>query len=312
MTVPSINIGDESRFFSYPNARAPDRRRTVSSSGVNLAVYEWGDLTATPLILIHGAFDFARTYDVFAPLLADAGYRVVSWDHRGHGDSEHAALYSWVADERDMLAVVDSTTREPCLAVGHSKGGSMLAHAIQALPHRFTRFVSIDGLPFRSPHSDAAKRERKRVFRDEINDWLDHRRTASTLTRKPGTLEDLAKRRARMNPRLSHEWLCYLVTLGARKDDDGWRWKIDPSMRMGGIGPFRSRWMTDRLPGFPIPMLAIFGTIEETMGWGVKPGDLAPYLPPSTHIEVMQDTGHFIHIERPDQTARLILDFFKT
>lgn len=311
MLSPSLNA-DELRFSRYPGARAPDRQRTVDSGGIALAVYEWGDIGTPPLILVHGAFDFARTFDVFAPMLADAGYRVVSYDHRGHGNSEHAALYSWVSDERDMMAVVDSTTREPCVAVGHSKGGSMLVHTIQALPHRFTHFVAIDGLPFRSPHPDSAMHERKSMTADIITDWLDHRRGTAGAVRKAGTLEDLARRRARMNPRLSHEWLCYLVTAGARRDEDGWRWKIDPALRPGGFGPFRSRWMTDRLPGFPIPMLAIFGTVRERMGWDVKPADLVPYFPPTTRVKVMEDTGHFIHIERPEETAALILDFLKS
>jgi pimeloyl-ACP methyl ester carboxylesterase len=303
---------DESRFFTYPGARAPDRRRTVESAGLALAVYEWGAIDAPPLLLVHGALDFARTFDVFAPLLADAGYRVVSYDHRGHGDSEHSPLYSWVADERDMLAVADSVTRAPMTAVGHSKGGAMLVHSIQALPHRFTHFVAIDGMPFRSPHPDHAMHQRKSMTAEIITAWLDQRRATTDATRKPGTLEELAQRRARMNPRLSHEWLCYLVAHGARYDPDGWRWKIDPALRLGGFGSFRSRWITDRLPGFPIPMLAIFGTERETMGWDVTPADLAPYFPSSTRVEVVQNTGHFIHIERPQDTAQLILDFLKT
>ena len=69
-------------------------------------------------------FDFARTFDVFAPLLADAGWRVVSWDQRGRGDSQHAALYSWEADLRDAVAVVDSVTAGALPVVGHSKGGA--------------------------------------------------------------------------------------------------------------------------------------------------------------------------------------------
>jgi pimeloyl-ACP methyl ester carboxylesterase len=303
---------ETARFFTYPGARAPDRRRTVDANGIALAVHEWGDIAAPPLLLVHGAFDFARTFDVFAPLLADAGYRVVSYDQRGHGDSEHADLYSWVADERDMMAVVDSTTRAPCIAVGHSKGGSMLAHTIQALPHRFTHFVAIDGLPFRSSRADRAMREQKTMMADFITGWLDHRRQAAGAMRRTGSLEDLARRRAHMNPRLSHEWLCYLVTQGAQRDESGWRWKIDPMLRPGGFGPFRSRWMADRLPGFPIPMLALFGTVQERMGWDVTPDDLAPYFPPSTQMEIMHDTGHFIHIERPQETAARILDFLKT
>jgi pimeloyl-ACP methyl ester carboxylesterase len=297
--------------ISYPAARAPDRRRAVSANGVRLAVYEWGDAAAPPLILVHGGFDFARTYDVFAPLLADAGYRVVSWDHRGHGDSQHADLYSWLADERDLLAVVDSVSRAPLPVVGHSKGGVLLVHIIEAMPHRFTRFVAIDGLPFRRPPPDVAERERTLSMHDEVVRWLNHRHKAAGLARKPGTLDQLARRRARMNPRLPIEWLRYLVQQGARRDPDGWRWKIDPSLRMGGFGPWRSRWLTDRLPGFPIPLLAILGTESEPMGWGVSPDDIGPYMPPDGRVEVMPKSGHFIHIEHPHATAKLVLDFLR-
>jgi pimeloyl-ACP methyl ester carboxylesterase len=294
---------------TYTGARAPDRRRDLDADGVRLAVYEWGDAGAPPVFLVHGGFDFARTFDVFAPLLADRGYRVVSWDHRGHGDSAHAELYSWLADERDLLAVVDSVTRRPAPAIGHSKGGSMLLHVIQALPQRFSRFVAIDGLPFRSPPPDVAERERTLMMREEVASWLDHRRRASDLQRPPGTLDELARRRARMNPRLHHDWLRYLARHGARRDSDGWRWKIDPTLRMGGFGPWRSRWATDRLPGFPVPMLALLGTENEPMGWGVKREHIEPYLPKRARLQVMQDTGHFIHIERPRETADLVLDF---
>jgi pimeloyl-ACP methyl ester carboxylesterase len=296
---------------SYAGARAPQRRRTVDAHGVSLAVYEWGDAAAPPLLLVHGGFDFARTFDVFAPMLADAGYRVISYDHRGHGDSQHADLYSWLADERDLLVVVDSITREPLPVVGHSKGGSMLVHIIDAMPHRFSRFVAIDGLPGRRPPPDVAERERTLMVREEVSSWLDHRRNAGDLQRKPGTLDELARRRARQNPRLSQEWLRYLVQQGARRDEDGWRWKIDPSLRMGGFGPWRSRWATDRLPGFPIPMLALLGTEQEPMGWGVTAADVEPYLPPHARVQVLQDTGHFIHIERPAQVAPLVLDFLR-
>jgi pimeloyl-ACP methyl ester carboxylesterase len=301
---------DETR-VTYPGARAPDRFRSLNAHGVRLAVYEWGDPAAPPLALAHGGFDFARTFDVFAPMLADAGYRVVSWDHRGHGDSQHAELYSWLADERDLLAVVDSISLTPFPVVGHSKGGAMLVHLIDAMPHRFSRFVAIDGLPGRRPPPDVAERERTLMMREEVSRWLDHRRSASSLLRKPGTLDELAGRRARMNPRLSREWLRYIAHLGARQDTDGWRWKIDPSLRMGGFGPWRARWATDRLPGFPIPLLALVCTEREPMGWGVTASDLEPYVPEGARVHTMQSSGHFIHIEYPRETAELVLEFLK-
>ena len=215
-SLPPPAGGDES--VTFPGAARPARRRSVERHGVRLAVYEWGDPKGRPLLLAHGGFDFAGTFDGFAPLLADGGWRVVSWDQRGHGDSAHTALYSWEADARDALAVLDSTTREPAPLVGHSKGGSLLTHLTEACPHRVSRLVNIDGLPSKRKSPDVADHERTRLLAQEVSGWLDHRRRAAGLERKAGTLDELAARRGRMNPRLSREWLRYLVTIGARRD----------------------------------------------------------------------------------------------
>jgi pimeloyl-ACP methyl ester carboxylesterase len=281
----------------------------VISHGVRLAVYEWGDPGDPPLLLAHGGFDFAGTFDVFAPLLARGGYRVVSWDHRGHGDSEHTALYSWAADLRDALAVLDSVSKRPVPVVGHSKGGSILLELCEARPHRVTRFVNIDGLPSLRRHPDVSDHEQGASFEREMAGWLDHRRRAASLARKPGSLDELARRRHRMNPRLALEWLRYLVTIGARRDPDGWRWKIDPSMRFGGFGPWRSHWALERLPGLSAPMLGMLGLVREEMGWGTTPESLERYLPPSSRLLAFEDSGHFVHIEHPERTAQLVLEF---
>ncbi|HEX7167359.1 MAG TPA: alpha/beta hydrolase [Acidimicrobiales bacterium] len=294
---------------TYPGARRPDRTRTVSASGVDIAVYEWGDESSRPLLLAHGGFDFAGTFDVFAPLLAAGGWRVVSWDHRGHGDSEHAALYSWDADIRDAVAVFDSVTREAVPVVGHSKGGALMLQLADAAPHRLRALVNIDGMPSPRPHPDVASHERTKLMRDEIGGWLDFRRGSAGAERKPGTIDDLARRRSRMNPRLSHEWLRYLVTVGARHDDDGWRWKIDPKLRMGGFGPWRNAWSIERLAGLGVPMLGMLGLVPEQMGWGTVPDELEPYLPPGGRVVPFEDTGHFVHIERPAEVAALVLEF---
>jgi len=295
--------------ITYPGARPPDRQHWVDVGGIRLRVHEWGDEAGRPLMLAHGGFDFARTYDVFAPLLADAGWRVVAWDHRGHGDSEHAELYSWDADVRDALAVFDATTYEPVPVVAHSKGGNMLLQLCEIAPHRLWRFVNIDGMPSPMRHMEIMGHERTRMMEMAMRDWLAHRRKIATLTRKPGTMEELAKRRGRMNPRLSHEWLMYLVSVGARHDDDGWRWKIDPSLRFGGFGPWRHSWSLGTLQAVPVPLLGILGLQPEDMGWGTEPGQLEPFLPPDARVEYFEDAGHFVHIEKPRETADLVLDF---
>jgi pimeloyl-ACP methyl ester carboxylesterase len=288
---------------------APDRDYSVSAGQVNIAIHEWGDEGADPLFVVHGGFDFARTYDVFAPLLAAAGWRVVSWDQRGHGDSDHVELYSWDGDMRDAMAVMDAVTNKPAPVIGHSKGGALMIQLADAQPFRFSHLVNIDGIPFKRRIPDVSDHERTRMMSGDVERWLDDRRKVSQASRKPGTLEDLARRRGRMNPRLSHEWLCHLVTVGARHDEDGWRWKIDPAMRFGGFGPWRPEWTISRLPGLPMPFFGILGNELEEMGWGTLPHHVAPFLPDGGRCEVLENVGHFVHIEQPQVVSQMVLDF---
>jgi pimeloyl-ACP methyl ester carboxylesterase len=302
----------DAEVVDYPGAQAPARHRDVMSHGVRLAVHEWGDADAPPLLLAHGGFDFGRTYDVFAPLLAAAGWRPVVWDQRGHGDSQHADLYSWDTDVRDAVAVLDTLGPGPVPVVGHSKGGAVMVQLATSLPHRVRALVNIDGLPSRRNSPDVPEHQRTKMMAGELAAWLDHRRALGDRQRRPGTLDGLAERRARMNPRLRHEWLRYLVTVGARLHADGWRWKIDPVLRLGGFGPWRPEWAIARLPGLSMPLLAILGMQPEMMGWGTLPEDIVPNLPPGGRLETFHDTGHFVHIEQPRRVADLVLDFLGT
>ena len=300
---------EETPFLSYPGAQRPDRHRWVDSYGVNIAACEWGPADGPPLFLVHGGSDFAGTFDVFAPLLAAAGWRVISWDHRGHGDSDYAPLYSWDADVRDALSVLDchhtrsGPRRRPLEGRGHD------ASARRSPPD-----AHVEGRHHRRPALARTSPRRLRprtaaLHQQNLAQWLDHRRSAASTFRKPGTIDELAKRRKRMNPRLSDDWLRYLVTIGAKRDAEGWRWKLDPAIRFGGFGPWRPDWSLERLRTLRAPLLGLTATVEEEMGWGTNHKASMPFLPPGASLVPFENTGHFIHIEHPGRVANLVLEF---
>lgn len=297
----------------YPGAVRPDRTYRLDAYGVGLAIHEWGEADAPPLLLAHGGFDFARTYDGFAPRLAACGWRVVGWDQRGHGDSDHAHLYSWDADVRDSMAVFEHVAPgRPIPVVAHSKGAALMTQLADAQPFRFSHLVNLDGIPYRRNIPDLAEHERTTMMANEVVAWLDHRRRTHGGQRKPGSIDELARRRARMNPRLDHDWLRRLVTVGGYESEDGWRWKIDPSMRFGGFGPWRPEWTLMRLPGLPMPFLGVLAGRPEEMGWLTPVDKIRPYLPIDGRCEVLDDVGHFVHIEQPDLIRDMVVDFLGT
>jgi pimeloyl-ACP methyl ester carboxylesterase len=285
----------------------------VDAAGLRISVAEWGDPDAPPLLAAHGGFDFAETLDVFAPMLVEGGWRVVSWDQRGHGDSQWAELYSWDADVRDAAHVLATIgDGRPIPFLGHSKGAGVLLQLADALPHRVSRLVNLDGLPSQRRMADVSERERTQFLGRELGSWLSHRATVSEKRRRPDTLERLAQRRGQMNTRLSPEWLEFLVSVGARHDEDGWRWKLDPIHRFGGFGPWRPEWAMQRIPSLAVPFLGVLGLEEEPMGWGTRPADVEPYLPHGSRFVPLDHVGHFVHIEQPQLVADLVLDFLGT
>ena len=171
-----------------------------------------------------------------------------------------------------------------------------------------SHLVNLDGLPSRRSFPDVSDHQRTKLMAQDLTSWLDHRRSLVDAQRKPGTIDELAARRGRMNPRLSPEWLRYLVTVGAREHDDGWRWKIDPTLRFGGFGPWRPEWSMMRLPDIGVPVLAVLGTEADPMGWGTLPDDVLSHLPPDGRLVNLVGAGHFLHIEQPHPVAELVLE----
>ena len=197
-------VGDTE--LSFPGARRPDRRRDVDAQGSGWPCGSGAIPTRRRCSSPTAASTSPARSTGSRPLLADAGWRVVSWDQRGHGDSDHAVLYNWDADVRDALAVLDSTTRRPVPFVGHSKGGSVAAPARR----RHAPPVQPPRQPRRAAQPAQLARRRRPRPRPAAH-LRGPRRGSSTATSAGGQgargrarSRSWPRRRQQMNPRLSH------------------------------------------------------------------------------------------------------------
>jgi pimeloyl-ACP methyl ester carboxylesterase len=93
--------------------------------GVRLAGDSWGDPSGPLVLLQHGGGQTRHAWKGAGELLGKAGYHVVAFDARGHGDSDWApdGLYGQNAMVEDLKCVVAALgNRRPAL-VGASMGG---------------------------------------------------------------------------------------------------------------------------------------------------------------------------------------------
>jgi pimeloyl-ACP methyl ester carboxylesterase len=94
------------------------------ASGTRLAADAFGDPDAPALLMLHGGGQTRHAWRATATNLADAGWRAIPVDLRGHGQSTHPqppayALDDFVADVRALITAI----AEAPIVIGASLGG---------------------------------------------------------------------------------------------------------------------------------------------------------------------------------------------
>jgi pimeloyl-ACP methyl ester carboxylesterase len=92
--------------------------------GIRLAADTFGDPDAPVVLMLHGGGQTRHAWQATATSLADAGWRAITVDLRGHGDSTHPqppayALDDFVADVRALIAALGDAP----IVIGASLGG---------------------------------------------------------------------------------------------------------------------------------------------------------------------------------------------
>jgi pimeloyl-ACP methyl ester carboxylesterase len=103
---------------------------------------------ASPVVLIHGAFQTAATWDLVAPRLKEAGRRVIvarltGLEHDGDELTESVALDTHV---RDIVGLLERDRLSDVTLVGHSYAGMIITGVGEHMPDRIAHLVYVDAL----------------------------------------------------------------------------------------------------------------------------------------------------------------------
>lgn len=292
---------------------------TLDGAGCRLRVYDYGNRDAVPLVLVHGMQDFALALEPLAEAFRDR-YRVVSYDLRGHGDSDKPGVYTMAHHLSDLHAILIQIEAEKSVLVGHSLGAQIVSQYAGIFPEAARAVVSIDGL---GPPIKAIE------LSEEDKQWRTQEGILSLLRpsehgRPMAGLEDAATLFMRFHPRLDPAQATRLVELGCDEHPHGGlKWKWDPHVSTVGLSSTpemaEERWGWIECP----VLLVTAGDVDEfwmrRVGISAESLDYDPseiqrkvgLFRNATHVEI-QNAGHHVHYDAPDDLVRVMGQFLET
>jgi pimeloyl-ACP methyl ester carboxylesterase len=279
-----------------------------TSLRTRLHYLDWGNPSAPTLILVHGGFDHARSWDWTARALA-RDYHVITPDLRGHGDSGWSSDGSYMMANfvYDLAQLVDLLDRPPVTIVGHSLGGAISLRYAGLFPDKLRKLVAIEGLGL-SPGRLQEKAEQSAP--DAWRAWIDGRRArARTMPRRYPTIEAAIGRMRERNEHLTVEQALHLTSHGVNRNEDGsYSWKFDPYLK--GLPPHSEA--DEQLPAFwqriTCPTLLCLGLDS----WASNPerdGRIHHFS--DARLVEFADAGHWLHHDQFDRFIGELRSFLK-
>lgn len=269
-----------------------------TSLRTRLHYLDWGNPSAPTLILVHGGFDHARSWDWTARALAK-DYHVIAPDLRGHGDSGWSSDGSYMMANYvyDLAQLVEMLDRAPVTIVGHSLGGAISLRYAGLYPEKVAKIVAIEGMGL-SPD-----RIREKAQQPTVDNWLDYidtrRRGARRIPKHYPTIEAAVARMRERNDQLSVEQALHLTMHGVNRNEDGsYSWKFDPYLHAAAPQAGSDADLPDFWRRITAPTLLCLG-LDSWASNPVADGRAAHFS--NARLVEFADAGHWLHHDQFDR-----------
>jgi acylglycerol lipase len=119
--------------------------RITTSDGHSLFYRKWdppSDAVAT-VIIVHGLGEHSGRYVHVGKYFADAGFRTIAFDLRGHGRSSGRPVFakSYIELATDIDCIAKDFYADPLFLFGHSFGGQLALWTAQRFPLKLTGLI---------------------------------------------------------------------------------------------------------------------------------------------------------------------------
>jgi pimeloyl-ACP methyl ester carboxylesterase len=265
--------------------------RIISLSGGELEVVEKGPRDGSPIVLIHCFTCAINWWDGMLPRLAK-NHRVIAVDLLGHGGSEKLSSGYSIPNQADLVAGVLGRLRiARAEVVGHSLGGTVAVALAERAPQLVDRVVIVDTGP---THEEGDLGLIARLaFAPVIGDAL--WRIKPDFSVRKGLEVAFAPG--------------FDVPDAFVEDVDAMTYSAYDDSASESEDFSQEQGLDQRMKASGQPLLVIMGAEEQIID--DPAARLAEYeaTVPGVETKLVQDAGHSPNVEKPAQTAALVLAF---
>jgi len=270
----------------------------LGRDGIRLAGEQAGDPCAVPVILMHGGGQTRHAWAGTALRLAAAGYHVVSYDARGHGDSawSHNGDYSADALIADLRAVAQTLAAPPVL-IGASMGGMTSMVALGELGPSFARALVLVDIAARLEPSGVAR----------VLDFM------RAHTAGFASLDDALDAVAAYNPHRPRPRDTKGLSKNLRLRDGRWYWHWDPrfldhaTRTQAGEALVQQKRREAAARKITVPTLLVRGGSSDVVS--PEGARALQELIPHAELADVAEAGHMVAGDRNDLFSDAVIEF---
>jgi non-heme chloroperoxidase len=252
-----------------------------------------------PVVLIHGFPLDGRSWDKQERALLEAGYRVISYDRRGFGESSRTTIgfdYDTFAD--DLHALLEHLDLQDVALVGFSMGSGEVARYLgRHGSARVSKAVLMASVP---PYLLKAEDNPEGVD-GEVFEGI----KAAIVADRPAYFKDFLD-----------DFFNVDVLGGTRISEPAWQAAFAMALQ---AGPFAvhacvDTWLTDfrgDLAKVDVPLLVVHGDSDRILPYDATAARL-PALVPGLTLVTVKDGPHNIAWTHPEVVNPALLDFLKS
>jgi len=270
--------------------------------GLHLVGEERGEPGAPTVVLLHGGGQTRHSWGGTATTLAERGWRSITLDGRGHGESDWSVEqdYRLSAFAGDVKAFVESRLERPPFLIGASLGGlTSILLAGEVAPGIARGIVLVDIIP-----------DMEQAGADRIQQFMaEHALTGFA------SLEDVADAVAAYNPHRPRPTDLTGLRKNVRERDGRWYWHWDPAF-VGGTADLppteiseTERLMDDvaTIVDGGTPLMLVRGRVSDLVS-EEKAAAFRARFPTVEYVDV-SGAGHMVAGDRNDAFTAAVVAF---